>query len=280
MILNYNGAELLPQCLPSIVAAAGRSNYPVNITVLDNLSTDAGLEYVAKHFPCVEVAKASANRILASYNEYLPKMDEDVAVLLNNDIRVDPAFINPLMEKFEKDPECFLVAPKVMDFAGTHVEAGKSKAGIRFGLFWCDARYRGYEEEFDTPSETFSSGFGAFSRKKFLELGGYDERYYPGIMEDVDICYRASQKGWKLYYEPGSVVYHVGQASFKKTFGSRGIAVMAARNNFLFMWKNFRGSKFWIIHLFWLPFRLLFSLLKGRTELFEGFSQALKKARV
>lgn len=279
VILNYNGADLLPQCLPSISVAADRSRYSVHVTVLDNLSTDGGLDYVSKHFPRVDIVKAPSNRILCSYNDYLPRMTEEIAILLNNDIRVAPDFIDPLVERFLSDTDCFLTAPKVMDFEGLKAEAGSSRAGVKFGLFWCEARFPGYEKELEAPSETFSSGFGAFSREKFLALGGYDERYYPGIMEDVDLSWRAKQKGYHLYYEPRSIVYHIGQASFKKKYGAAGISVMAHRNNFIFMWKNFKGPGFWIAHIFFLPFRLIYSLLRGRVDLVQGFFQALWRSR-
>jgi N-acetylglucosaminyl-diphospho-decaprenol L-rhamnosyltransferase len=277
VILNYNGADLLPQCLPSIVLAASKARHPTRVTLLDNGSTDSGLAYTAQHFPQVDIVKAPANRILCSYNDYLPQMQEPVALLLNNDIRVDEDFVDPLIEKFEQDPSAFLVAPRVMSFDGTKIEAARSKAGLRWGLFWCNARYPGYEQEASQPSETFSSGFGAISREKFLTLGGYDDRYLPGIYEDVDLCFRAQKAGYHLYYEPKSVVYHMGQATFKREFGSYKTAVMAQRNSFLFMWKNYSGAAFWFSHFFFLPFRLLFSLLKGRLDMIQGFFEALKR---
>ena len=275
IILNYNGAELLPQCLPSIAEAAERAKCPTSVTVLDNLSQDRGLDYVAAQFPKIHIEKAPLNRILCSYNDYLPKITEPVVILLNNDIRVDANFVDPLMEKFLENPATFMTAPRVMSFDGARVEAGRAKSGIRWGSFWCDARYPGYEKEVMVPSETVSSGFGAFSREKFLELGGYDDRFFPGIMEDVDLCLRAKRAGYDLYYEPRSVVYHIGQASFKKTFGAHGISVMAHRNNFLFMWKNLSGVSFWIRHLFFLPWRLLAAFLKGNWGMVAGFWQAL-----
>jgi hypothetical protein len=73
------------------------------------------------------------------------------------------------------------------------------------------------------------------------------------------------------------VVYHVGQATFKKTFGSARIAALAHRNNFLFMWKNFSSPGFWLPHLFFLPFRLAWALVKGDTTLIRGLAQALGK---
>ena len=279
VILNYNGRELLPKCLPSVMAAARRAKTPAAVTVLDNRSPDDDLSFVKKNFPEAQIEIAPRNLCLCSYNEYLLKMDEPVAILLNNDIRVEEDFVDPLMRYFEQDPSAFLAAPRVMTFDGTAVEAGKSEAGVRFGMFWCDARRPGYEKKVMSPSETYSSGFGAFSRGKFLALGGYDLRYLPGIMEDVDLCYRARRAGYRLYYEPASVVYHMGQASFKKKFGRRGIAVMAHRNNFLFMWKNFKGPAFWLQHLAYLPLRLLAALLTGRFAFIEGFFYALSGRR-
>jgi len=280
IILNYNGAELLPSCLPSIVKAAKRSRYPVKVAIVNNPGGESdGLDYVRDQFPEVDIFQCRENRYFFSYNEYIPAIREPVVILLNNDIRVDEGFIDPLIARFDQSDNVFLVAPRVLTFDGSAVEAGRSKAGMRFGLFQCNARFPGYEKEIDQPSETYSSGFGAFSRTKFLELGGYDSRFWPGIMEDVDLCYRAAIAGYALYYEPKSVVYHMGQASYKKKYGAKKTLVIANKNNFLFMWKHFRGPLFWVQHLFFLPLRLMFSLLRGRTDLVEGFAGALKAVK-
>ena len=280
IILNYNGAPLLEKCLPSIKQAAKSSKYKTSVAVLDNLSTDSSLPDLAAKHPDVVVYTARENKILCSYNDYLPLIPEPVVILLNNDIRVDENFVDPLVEKFTEDPNTFMTAPRVMTFDGKSIEAARTKAGMKFGFFWANARYPGHLEEAMTPSETFSSGFGAFSREKFLALGGYDSRFYPGIYEDVDICYRAARAGYKLYYEPQSVVYHIGQASFKTAYGAKRIEIMAHRNSFLFMWKNFKGAGFWISHLFFLPLRLAFAALKGQWTLLQGFWQALTKQGV
>jgi len=278
VILNYRGEDLLPQCLPSIVKAAKESRHEVIVALLHNPGgDDGGLSYVRREYPQVEIWLSPENRILCSNNLYLPLVAEPIVILLNNDIRVDSGFVDPLIERFLEDPNTFMTAPKVLSFDGKKVDAACSRAGMRWGMFWCDARYPGYEKEMDIPSETYSSGFGAFSRDKFLELGGYDDLFQPGILEDVDLSCRARRAGYKLYYEPRSVVYHVGQASFKKVFGSRQTSVIAWRNTFLFMWKNFRGSGFWLQHLFFLPLRLTAALVQGRVEFIQGFGQAVQK---
>ena len=275
IILNYNGASLLPQCLPSIVEAARHASYKTVVTVLNNKSEHSGLDYVRAKFPEVVIAEAPENLVLCSYNDYLSKIDDPIVILLNNDIRTEKDFIDPLVKKFIQDPNCFLAAPRVMSFDGSRVEAGRAKTGFKAGMFWCDARFAGYEKEVMTPSETESSGFGAFSRKKFLDLGGYDPRYLPGIMEDVDLCLSAKRAGFSLYYEPSSVVYHMGQATFKSTFGSRRTAVIAHRNNFRFMWKNFTGLRFWLVHLAFLPLRMVYAALRGQWAFLQGFWEAV-----
>jgi len=279
IVLNYKGTELLPQCLPSIVEAAQYASCPTQVTVLNNPGGQDGLDYVEKQFPEVQIERSPVNRILCSYNDYVKKVTESVVILLNNDIRVDKNFADPLINKFKDDPNTFLVAPRVMTFDGEAIEAAKSKAGIRFGLFWCNARYPGYQEEAMQPSETYSSGFGAFSRQKFIELGGYDDRYLPGIMEDVDLCYRARQKGYRLYYAPTSVLFHIGRVSFKKAFGERETDIVAHRNTFLFMWKNFKGFTFWVSHIFFLPFRLLFAVCRGNSAMILGFVRAVRSVQ-
>lgn len=275
VVLNYNGEEMLVKCLPSIVEAVRHAKTPTEITILDNLSTDQSEEYVRKNYPGMEFVKAPENRVLCSYNDYLTTIREPIAILLNNDIRVDKNFIDPLVAKFDENSQTFLVAPRVMSFDGTTIEAVDTRARIKWGMFWASARYPGYEAHTMVPSKTFASGFGAVSREKFLELGGYDRRYLPGIMEDVDLCLQAQRAGHHLYYEPGSVVFHMGQASFKKVFSDLRRETFACRNTFLFMWKNFHGVRFWAAHLFFLPLRMIWMLLKGRGGFVIGFFEAL-----
>jgi len=277
VILNYRGEKLLPQCLPSIVKAASQSLHDCQVVILNNPSDADGLEYVRDKFPQVEIVEAPENKVLCSYNPYLAASSVEVSILLNNDIRVDDQFVDPLVNRFI-NPKVFLAAPKVMSFDGETVEAADTRAKIKFGLFWASARYPGYEKNVDVSGPTFSSGFGAFRTSLFNQLGGYDERYLPGIFEDVDLCLRAKRLGYELVYEPHSIVYHMGQASFKDAFKQEGLKILAARNQFLFLWKNYLGFQFWVSHIFWLPFRMAWDAVRGRFFLWQGLWQALNRA--
>ena len=84
LILNYNGRDLLIECLPSIVAAAARSPWPCAVSVVDNGSTDDSRAVLAARFPSVGVLR-EPNRGLASFNSVLTRLAEPIVLLLNSD---------------------------------------------------------------------------------------------------------------------------------------------------------------------------------------------------
>ncbi|MEI8349183.1 MAG: glycosyltransferase family 2 protein [Candidatus Omnitrophota bacterium] len=276
-ILNYNGINLLKECLPSIIAARRVSKQECAVTVLDNQSTDASVNFLKDNFSEIGIYIAKENKVLCSFNEFASKSDADILILLNNDIKVDEHFVDPLADIFQKHSDAFLVGPKCLMFDNKTYDGSRSLWWIDKGIFKASSRYKGFEKDIDIEGYTMQSGFGAFDRKKFLELGGYDDLYLPGIMEDADLCYRAWKAGHKSYYQPKSLVFHMGQASFKKEFGSRKIMELAHRNTFLFMWKNIRDVRVWASHFFWLPLRIFYSVLTNKREFVTGFMKALPK---
>ncbi len=194
---------------------------------------------------------------------------------MNNDIRVEPDFIDPLIEPFVSTEDIFFVTPRCLSMKDNSYEGNKTRGRLRYGVFWSSALYPGHEKEIDKAGLTFHGGFGAFDRNKFVQLGGYDDLYLPGRLEDADVCFRAQQKGWKCLYDPRSVVYHEGGVSFHKEFGASRTMVINWRNTFLFMWKNFSDKISFLQQIIWLPVRLVASLLSFKPELFLGFCSAL-----
>lgn len=278
VVLNYNGRELMTECLPSIVEAAKASKRRVGVTVIDNKSTDGSVEFLRKNFPDVHIDQARENRILCSYNDSLKKMSEPIAILLNNDIKVDPNFVDPLADLFERDETLFAVGSKVLDFDGKGFQGEKSVGGIRWGMFWTDSRYDGHLDDIDKRSWTVQVALGAFDREKFVMIGGYDDLYLPGTWEDTDISLRAYRRGWHCLYEPKSVIYHKGQATFHREFGKKGTSALSDRNAFLFFWKNFGRTPQILAHVFFLPMRLLYAVFTANSGFLRGFWSALPKA--
>jgi N-acetylglucosaminyl-diphospho-decaprenol L-rhamnosyltransferase len=167
-----------------------------------------------------------------------------------------------------------MVAPKCYDFAGETLEGGRSKGYIKYGWFGAMAKYPEWQTDIDNFGYTLQSGFGAVRRDRFIEIKGYDDLYLPGRLEDSDLCFRAWKRGWKCYYQPKSVVYHIGGASFEKKFGKKGISSIDARNSALFFWKNIDSPMYWFQHIIFFPLRMLYWLLKGDFAALKGLCQA------
>lgn len=275
IVLNYNGRAILAKCLSSVMEAARRAKRPTRVTVLDNCSQDDSRAYVNANFPDAEWVDAPENRIFCSYNALVTGTHEEAVLLLNNDIRVEPDFVDPLIAALEADPEVFFAAPKTMSYDGSVYEGGRAKWEFRGGLPWGAAVFPGHETRLAGPGLSMQTGFGAFRRDMFNELGGFDDLYLPGTVEDADLCFRAYARGWKGRYCPDSTVYHMGQTSFKKAYGISGIERMNRRNLYLFTWKNIRSGRLLAAHFFLLLPRLVWDLVRGRWGLAAGLWDAL-----
>lgn len=278
LVLNYNGAELLAECLPSVVAAAKRSCRPCGVSVVDNGSTDDSLRYLAQSWPEVRVIRCD-NQGLASYNDVLIRSADRTLILLNNDIRLAEDAIDPLVDALENQPDALFAAPLCWNRDGTVYEGMRTRVRSRFGLVQGMCRVPGYEESIHQADLTASAGpVLAVDRARFVALGGYDPIYFPGRIEDLDLGFRAWLAGARGYYVPESVAFHHGFATFEKTFGSEGCERLAFRNTFLFVWKNLRGARL-IAHWFWTPIRLAYAIATGRRAFVAGFIEALGRSR-
>jgi N-acetylglucosaminyl-diphospho-decaprenol L-rhamnosyltransferase len=259
VVLNYNAEDLLRKYLPSVVAAAHESRHDCRVTVLDNASTDGSAEYVRKNHPGVALWIAKENRVLCSYNDFARESDDDILMLLNNDLRLHPGWVDPLAEVFLKEKSAF--------FAASH--GNRALALFRRGILE-PSTDGGDSLLMERPGLTLSAGVAAFDRKKFLELGGFDDLYLPGRYEDVDLCYRGWKRGWKGYYVPVSTQDHEGETSFKKAFGWHRTQRMVFRNSLLFMTKNMDDPLWRLRFLAFLPARLLTAALQFKFYMWQG----------
>ncbi len=241
IILNYNGRRLLPECLPSILRAGDASRHSCRVVIIDNCSTDDSLSWLAENHPQVQVIRCT-NRGLCSYNEVVPSLGGDVAILLNNDIKLHANAIDPLVEPFlDNDTKCFMTAPRCRRFDDATYEGFRTAIRWRWGLVQATALYPGHEATVGMPGQTASAGaVMAVDCRKFIELGGFDPLYLPGRLEDLDFAFRAYRAGYHARYVPHALCWHKGMATFEAAFGIRGCDELALRNTLLFQWKNLR----------------------------------------
>ncbi|MBF0254523.1 MAG: glycosyltransferase, partial [Candidatus Omnitrophica bacterium] len=256
-----------------IVTVCRLSRTHCAITVLDNQSGDESEACVARKCPEVTFVRAPENKVLCSYNAYAKEASEPFLFLLNNDIWLEPGSVDPLVEAMKRHPDALFCAPQVVGHASGEVEGARSMLGFRWGLPWGASTSGGAADAAEAYS--MQTGFGVFRREAFVELGGYDELYLPGTVEDTDLCFRAYRSGRAGYYCPRSVVRHMGQASFKKAFRAGGIRRMNRRNLFLFVWKNIRSPRLWLEHIGCLPLQLVKYTLLGQWDFLGGFLDAM-----
>ena len=274
LVLNYNGRALLDECLPSLVEAARRSPVPCGISVIDNESTDDSLEYLGSRWPEIEVIR-EPNRGLASFNAVVVRRDEPVVLLLNNDVKLGPDAVGPLLAAFERNDDALFSAPLCWTFDGREYEGMRTRVRTRFGLVQGMSRVPGHEAAAMRPDLTAAAGpVLAVDRARFLALGGYDALFFPGRIEDLDLGFRGWMAGWRGYYVPESVAYHRGFGSFGPAFGRDGCDRLAARNTLLFAWKNLSGLRL-LDHLAWLPVRLIRSVLSREPGFVLAFREAV-----
>lgn len=220
-ILNYNGAKLLEQFLPSVLEHSTN----VKVYVIDNGSTDNSLEVLATRFPKVTAILLHENAGYAEgYNKGLQEIDAEVVCLLNSDIKVTPHWLLPITTFLETHPEVALVQPKIKDLAKPdHFEYAGAAGGYLdiMGLPYCRGRIgRTCEKDigqYDNNAQiTWASGACLFVRKSvFNALGGFDTSFFMHF-EEIDLCLRAQAKGHQVWAVGNSEVYHKGAASLAK----------------------------------------------------------------
>jgi GT2 family glycosyltransferase/glycosyltransferase involved in cell wall biosynthesis len=238
VIPNWNGRDLLEKYLPSVVAALA-GNPQNEIVVVENGSTDGSADYVRTHFPQVNLVALPKNLGFGGgSNAGFRAAKNDVVVLLNSDMRVAPDFLAPLLEGF-RDPAVFAVSCQIFfsDPNKLREETGLTQA------WWQDGMLRVRHRDDPAVTDLFPCFYGgggscAFDRRKFLELGGFDPLLEPFYLEDTDLGFLAWKRGWKVLYQPRSVVYHEHRGTIGKKFTPDYIQGVLKKNFVLFCWKN------------------------------------------
>ena len=257
VILNWNGETLLERYLPAVLEFSEGAE----IYVADNASTDGSVALLEKRFPEVKVIRNSVNGGFAKgYNDALKHIDADVYCLLNSDIEVTPNWLDPIREFYQGQPEAAIVQPKILDLLNPeYFEYAGAAGGFidMLGYPFCRGRiFQALEKDqgqYDNSIEIFwATGACMFIKKEiFDELGGFDEDYF-AHQEEVDLCWRAKNMGYKVHYIGKSKVYHLGGSTLSN---------MNPKKTYL----NFRNSLFSITKN--LPRRKAFPIIISRLLL-------------
>jgi N-acetylglucosaminyl-diphospho-decaprenol L-rhamnosyltransferase len=215
VVLNWNGQAHLPPLLESLQQA--KATYErqglgaCRLVVLDNPGPTDDAAWIQQHAPAVECRRAPANDFLYSYNWLLPQLSEPYVVLLNNDLRVDAQFLQPLIQPLSAHQDVFATSARSLSWDGESENGAAFSVTGRRGWYWWQMDSR----KETTPTLFAVGGYMAVDRARFIALGGFDLLFYPAYGEDIDLCLRAWERGWRSLYVPESVVYHRQSASWE-----------------------------------------------------------------
>jgi GT2 family glycosyltransferase len=243
VILNYNGKKFLEEFLPNVIANCDPTL--AEVIVADNASTDDSVEFMRKRFPCIRLIENGSNGGFATgYNLALRQIEAEYYVLLNSDIEVAPNWIEPIIAMMDADPLIAACQPKIRSYY--HPEefeyAGACGGFIdKYGYPFCRGRVFQHLEEdkgqYDTPMEVFwATGACMFVRADlYHQIGGLDDSFF-AHMEEIDLCWRLKNAGYKVFCCPQSVVYHIGGGTLPKNSPRK--TYLNFRNNLSVLVKN------------------------------------------
>ena len=231
VIPNWNGEKHIVECMDSLRAQTFRD---FEVVMVDNGSSDGSVESTRAGYPEVRIIETGSNLGFAgAVNLGISASDADLIVLLNNDTRVDVAWLSELVAAADRHPEASSFASLMVLYSDTSVV---NAAGDSFPLSLGAAVNRGlYEpvEHYLEPAWVFGACAGAsmYRDSFFATVGLFDEQYFL-MHEDTDLNMRALLLGLKCLYVPTAVVAHKLGASIQ-TLPSRSSLAMSVRNQTL-----------------------------------------------
>ncbi|MBI2031244.1 MAG: glycosyltransferase family 2 protein [Candidatus Levybacteria bacterium] len=218
IIVNLNGSGLLKECLMSFKNNTYKNT---EIIIVDNGSTDGSLEELSKkryqdlNIRLIRNVKnvgfAEAN------NQAIPMVNGNLVLLLNNDTIVKPNFLTVLVEKIRSDRLIGVVQPKIIFLDNKRLQSGGAFFTTPGFLY-----YFGYgqdpEKKIYNKSMPIFSGNGAcllIRREAIKKVSLFDKDFF-AYYEETDFCHRVWLSGYKVVYEPASVIYHKGGQTSQK----------------------------------------------------------------
>jgi len=253
VILNWNGKNFLEKFLPFVVSYTAPY---AQLIVADNASTDDSIVFLKTNYPQIKIIQNLSNGGFAKgYNDALKQVDAEYYVLLNSDVEVTPNWIEPLVKLMDSDENIAACQPKIKSYhQKNYFEYAGAAGGFidKYGYPFCRGRILDNVEEdkgqYDDDREIFwATGACLFIRANcFHQLNGLDEDFF-AHMEEIDLCWRLKNAGYKIMFCSTSTVYHVGGGTLNKLSPQK--TFLNFRNNLILLFKN-HASQYFIIKLF------------------------------
>ncbi len=278
VIPNYNGEELLKKNLPKVTESVRDYKDNVEVIIVDDCSSDNSIDEIKNQKSKIKNTNQKLKIITneknlgfsSTANRGVKESKGDLVLLLNTDVVPKKGFLDSLVRHFD-DPKVFAVG--CMDKS---VESGKIVLRGRGVGRWEKGFLVHSRGEVDKTSTLWvSGGSGAFRKSIWEKLGGFDELYNPFYWEDIDLSYRALKSGYKILFEPKSIVMHEHEkGAIKSKYNISQVKRIAYRNQFIFVWKNVTDINLQFSHVFWLLYYFIKAFINRDWVFFAGFTKA------
>ncbi len=223
IIPNWNGKHFLTECIDSLKEQTFQDFETI---LVDNGSTDGSTEFSEKRYgQFLRILRNEENLGFAAGNNIGIRVARGkYIVLLNNDTRVDPHWLEELVKATGCDPAVGMWASKVCSYDRRNRIEGVGELIYWDGLCRARGQYEDDHGQYDALEEVLlPPGCGAMYRKSLFDgMGLFDEDFF-AYADDTEIGIRARLAGWKCLYVPLAIVYHkssgtAGQHSPLKAF--------------------------------------------------------------
>ncbi len=209
-----------------VLGSVKKQTYPFleTIVIANSLNANLGKE-ILKSYPLARLYQSQENIFYCgALNLGIKQSKGDFILCLNDDITLEPDFITKALGGFYIGRKIGMVSPKILRSDKKTVDS----AGLLLGLAYT-AVERGYgtkdRGQFDKPGYIFGvNGAAAFYRREMLEDiredGNYFDPDFRIFYEDLDLAWRAERRGWRGYYMPGAVAYHIRGGTVRASGGA------------------------------------------------------------
>ncbi|HEY9712238.1 MAG TPA: glycosyltransferase family 2 protein [Chroococcales cyanobacterium] len=279
VIPNWNGKRFLQGCLDSIAKQTYKN---LEVIIVDNGSKDGSVEYIKESFPDVRLFCYEENTgFSVAVNWGIRESKGEYVALLNNDTVVDEAWLAELVKVMQARPEIGSAGCKMLAYDDHTLLDGAGDGYRRGGLPGRIGHRERDMGRFDRPRYILGACGGAaiYRHTLFDEIGYLDEDYF-AYLEDVDFALRAQSAGYKCYYTPAAIVYHLGCGTTGSGY-SPLVVRLSAQNNLNTIVKNIPRELLWKFLpeiLYWQMYYLAVCTVRGGQVLpwFDGTWRAIK----
>jgi len=240
IIVNYNGRHHLEECLKSLMQVTYKK---FEVILVDNNSTDGSIEFVKNNYPSIKIKKLDKNYGFAEPNNIGAKIAKgDFLLFLNNDTKVNPNFIQEMVNVFNQDSKIAISQSLLLKTNG-EIESSGDFIDI------IGRAYMSKEKVTEVKEILGARGACMMVRKNiFWELGGFDKNFFASF-EDIDLSWRAWIWGYKIVLVPNSIVYHTGGQTVQLLRSE--IKFHGVKNTLVLCFTNFEAPLNKIIKLFY-----------------------------